>query len=118
MFIAVTMKILLSVKGERTESENELKSGAGMGKVFNCKSRIGASLVLLVGLLLAGPAVSLAAEAVCARVKIKQELTLQRQSFDAHMRINNSIASVTLENVNVDVSFTGNRRSNRRIGGC
>lgn len=78
-----------------------------MGKLSVFKSRIGISLVLLAGLLVMGPAISLAAEAVCARVKIeiKQELTLERQAFDAHMRINNGLTSISLENVNVDVSF-------------
>ena len=45
---------------------------------------------------------------VCAKVKIeiKQELTLERQAFDAHMRINNGLTHVTLEDVSVNVSFT------------
>ncbi|MBW2031293.1 MAG: hypothetical protein JRJ31_19715 [Deltaproteobacteria bacterium] len=47
-------------------------------------------------------------DSVCARVKleIRQEMTLERQAFDAHMRINNGLSNVTLENVAVDVSFT------------
>jgi len=54
------------------------------------------------------PAVSLAVDSVCARVKIeiKQELTLERQAFDAHMRVNNGLAHITLENARVDVIFT------------
>ncbi len=54
------------------------------------------------------PAFSYAADAsLCAEVKIevKQELTLERQAFDAHMRINNGLSHITLENVDVDVSF-------------
>jgi hypothetical protein len=50
----------------------------------------------------------LAADAVCARVKIeiRQEVTLERQAFDAHMRINNGLTNVTLENVDIEVLFT------------
>jgi hypothetical protein len=49
-----------------------------------------------------------AEELVCARVKIeiRQELTLERQGFDAHMRIVNGLSHVTLENVAVEVLFT------------
>lgn len=49
-----------------------------------------------------------AEESVCARVKIeiKQELTLERQAFDAHMRINNGLAHTSLEDIQVDVWFT------------
>jgi hypothetical protein len=45
--------------------------------------------------------------ALCATVKIeiKQELTLERQAFDAHMRINNGLSSVPIEDVSVSVSF-------------
>jgi hypothetical protein len=47
-------------------------------------------------------------ESLCARVKIEisQELTLERQAFDAHMRITNGMTTVSLENVNVDVRFS------------
>ena len=46
-------------------------------------------------------------ESVCARVKleIKQEVTLERQGFDAHMRINNGLVDMFLENVMVSVHF-------------
>jgi hypothetical protein len=54
------------------------------------------------------PAISLAVDSVCARVKIeiKQELTLERQAFDAHLRLNNGLSHITLENARVDVIFT------------
>ncbi len=44
---------------------------------------------------------------VCATVKIeiKQELTLERQAFDANMKINNGFPDLTLENVNIAVKF-------------
>lgn len=48
-----------------------------------------------------------AAGGVCAtvRIEIRQELTLERQGFDAHMRIANGLSQIALENVAVDVSF-------------
>lgn len=62
------------------------------------------------------PPVQLAAyaqDSICARVKIeiKQELTLERQAFDAEMQINNGLTTQSLENVAINVSFadeTGN----------
>ncbi|MEW5801628.1 MAG: chitobiase/beta-hexosaminidase C-terminal domain-containing protein [bacterium] len=49
-----------------------------------------------------------AGDSLCARVKIevRQELTLERQAFDAHMRINNGLSTITLESVDIDVSFS------------
>ena len=46
-------------------------------------------------------------ESICAVVKIeiRQEMTLERQAFDAHMRINNGFSHITLEDVDIDVSF-------------
>ena len=49
-----------------------------------------------------------AVDTVCAQVKIevKQELTLERQAFDAHMRIGNGLSNISLENIDIKVSFT------------
>ncbi len=49
-----------------------------------------------------------AQESTCARVKIeiKQELTLERQAFDAHMRINNGLTHAALEDIVIEVWFT------------
>ncbi|MDF1589871.1 MAG: PKD domain-containing protein [Desulfobacterales bacterium] len=58
--------------------------------------------------LIAAPGTALAAtDSVCADVKIeiKQELTLERQAFDAHMRINNGLSHIMLKNVAATVSF-------------
>ena len=46
-------------------------------------------------------------ESVCAEVKIEilQELTLEREAFDAHMRINNGLSHLSLEDVRIDVTF-------------
>jgi hypothetical protein len=55
------------------------------------------------------PLSTLAAEgSVCAEVKIEinQELTLERQAFDAHMRINNGLTLISLQDVRVDVAFS------------
>jgi hypothetical protein len=63
-------------------------------------------LLLFLSLL---PSSSLAADnSVCARVKIeiRQEMTLERQAFDAHMAISNGLTHITLENVDIDVTFS------------
>lgn len=54
------------------------------------------------------PATLSAADTVCARVKIeiKQELSLERQGFDAMMKITNGLDTAPIENVNVAVNFT------------
>jgi len=67
---------------------------------------LGAFILLSIPLF-APPALA-AADSVCARVKIeiRQELTLERQAFDAHMRIGNGFSHITLEDVDVDVKFT------------
>jgi len=46
-------------------------------------------------------------DSVCARVKleIKQELTLERQAFDAQMRITYGLSNISLEDVGVTVNF-------------
>ena len=51
---------------------------------------------------------STAQETLCAEVKIEilQELTMERQGFEALMRITNSLDTYSLENVSVKVLFT------------
>lgn len=48
-----------------------------------------------------------AAESACAVVKIEiaQELTLERQAFDAVMKISNGLDTLAIENVSVNVTF-------------
>ncbi len=72
-------------------------------KTFN-KFYIGLLFFLLLSL--SAPS-SFAEEGICARVKIeiRQKMTLERQAFDAHMRINNGLDTITLEDVDVDVMF-------------
>lgn len=49
-----------------------------------------------------------AQDSLCAEVKIEiaQELTLERQAFEAHMRIKNGIANLSLEELHVSVTIT------------
>jgi hypothetical protein len=58
-------------------------------------------------LFLAQRAFSNDAVSLCAtvRIEIKQELTLERQAFEAHMRINNGFTHIGLENIGVEVNF-------------
>ncbi|MFH2092466.1 MAG: calcium-binding protein, partial [Pseudomonadota bacterium] len=66
------------------------------------------SILVLISFLSPLSGLLFAEESVCARVKIeiKQELTLERQAFDAHMRINNGLTHTSLDNIKVDVWFT------------
>jgi|GEM_PF-2487206 len=50
----------------------------------------------------------LAEESVCAQVQmeIRQQASLERQAFDAVMRINNGLENVSLSNVSINVNFT------------
>jgi hypothetical protein len=67
------------------------------------------TLILICLILFCVPTFARAADdAQCALVKIEisQELTLERQAFDAHMRITNGLSNVALENVGVTVAFT------------
>lgn len=62
-------------------------------------------LACILGVLCIAPQSSYA---ICATVKIEiqQELTLERQGFDAHMRINNTLSNIPIENVAVTVNFS------------
>ena len=50
---------------------------------------------------------SAVAESICAVVKIeiRQELTFERQGFEAHMRISNDLDTLALESLAIDVLF-------------
>jgi len=67
--------------------------------------------VALLSALLAPQA--MAADSYCARVKIEiaQELTLERQAFDAHMAINNGLETIVLENVRIVVNFADEKQN-------
>ena len=62
-------------------------------------------LAALAAILFAAPA--LAQDAVCAQVKIeiKQKLSLERQAFDAVMRINNGLDTDPIQNVGINLTF-------------
>lgn len=58
--------------------------------------------------LLSGAFSARAQETVCARVKIeiKQELTLERQAFDAEMKINNTTDTSVIESIKIEIKVT------------
>ncbi|HID72891.1 TPA: hypothetical protein EYP38_03020, partial [Candidatus Micrarchaeota archaeon] len=64
--------------------------------------------ILLALVLILIPRPAPAQESYCAEVQIRiqQELTLERQAFDAHMRINNGLVGIAVEDVAIDVKFT------------
>lgn len=72
------------------------------------KIKDAAKHLLISGLILLAMTSVHAQESVCARVKIeiKQELSLERQAFDAEMRITNSLPATILTDINVDVKVT------------
>ncbi|MFO1323091.1 MAG: SdrD B-like domain-containing protein [Burkholderiales bacterium] len=56
---------------------------------------------------LGAPAPAHAQDAVCAQVKIeiKQKLSLERQAFDAVMRINNGLDTDAVQNIGINLTF-------------
>src|SRR5712692_5918251 len=84
-----------------------------MNNKQNCErritSRVGIAYAWL--LLIAALFISIPAHAVdpslCASVKIeiKQELTFERQAFDATMKITNGLDTASLENIDINVNF-------------
>lgn len=63
---------------------------------------------MLMVMAVALPVASLAAdESVCASVviEVEQDATLERQAFDAYLRINNGYSNVRLEDVRVEINF-------------
>lgn len=70
-------------------------------------SRLSSILFLILLFFASFTSSSFAADSVCARVKIevRQELTFERQAFDAHMAINNGLTTIALQNVKIDVTF-------------
>lgn len=70
-------------------------------------SRIILRLVIFILVFLPFLNVFAAENSLCASVKIeiKQELTLERQAFDANMKINNGFPNLTLENISIQAKF-------------
>nr|WP_320192685.1 putative Ig domain-containing protein [uncultured Desulfobacter sp.] len=63
------------------------------------------AVLLITGMVV--PLSAMAADSICATVKIQivQELTLERQAFDANMKITNGLTNISLEDVQIDVTF-------------
>ncbi len=64
-------------------------------------------LALLLVVLMGQAQIAAAADTLCAKVKIEitQELTMERQGFDAMMKITNGLTTSSLDNVNINVDF-------------
>jgi hypothetical protein len=65
-------------------------------------------LCLLVGVWLSAPLRAWADGSVCAEVQltINQDVTFERQAFEAHLRIKNGLSNLSLEDLSVEVYFT------------
>ena len=105
---------MLSVEDPPWRNESGEKMKSVSEKIEKISSRKGYSFLLHVlfysSLILHHSSFSsLAQESICARVKIEieQGLTLERQAFDARMRINNGSA-IAIERVQVDVPRKSN----------
>lgn len=101
----------------KTSSQQPMPAEPALGTTASSARQLArAGLRALAGglsglLLLLGAGLTSSAQAedtVCARVKIeiKQELTLERQAFDAEMKINNTTTDGVIENVSVVVKVT------------
>jgi hypothetical protein len=87
----------------KTENTRPYRKLAALGTVL---------LVHLLSTCLLWCSAHAADDSLCARVKIeiKQELTLERQAFDAQMRITNGLSNITLQDVSVAVNFLDEER--------
>ena len=83
---------------------SNFESTARQGWTRLCRGLSG----LLAAALLLLPVAVYAADTQCAKVKIEiqQELTLERQGFDAMMKITNGLTTTSLDAVNINVNFT------------
>jgi uncharacterized repeat protein (TIGR01451 family) len=63
------------------------------------------AVIFILGLMPFAP--TIAQESICAEVKIeiKQKLSLERQAFDAVLKINNGLADLSVENVQISLWF-------------
>ncbi len=60
-------------------------------------------------LLFAAPSIAFADDAsICAHVKmeIDQQMTMEREAFDAHLQITDGLTNISLTNVNVSITIT------------
>lgn len=97
-----------ALAGTNSNAQNSL-TGIVAKRVFSALPRFNSALVraLLLVLMLSGSN-SAWAQTVCAEVKIEiaQELTLERQAFEAKLLIENTLTDKTIENINVVVEFS------------
>lgn len=74
------------------------------------RTRMGAGQIAAILFALGGSGVTAegAQQSFCAEVQmvIEQTLTLERQAFDAHMRIRNGIRAFSLDDIKIDVTVT------------
>lgn len=65
-------------------------------------------ILLALSIVFSSPAVCQELESLCAEVQISisQEATLERQAFEASMVIKNSLNTLALENVEVELLYT------------
>ena len=98
----------LKLFSQRAENAIVEITGGKMKRAWGKGCRLVSGFILTAIAAWLVPTASPAADSVCARVKIEinQELTLERQAFDAHLRITNGLADLTLEDTRVDVFFT------------
>lgn len=75
---------------------------------MSMNKKIVISIFIFISIVIATSFSFAADQSLCAEVQIeiRQELTLERQAFDAHMRINNGLTHISIDNVNVTVNFT------------
>ena len=73
-----------------------------------CSRFFSVFLTLIAGFFLMFSGMAVAQETICARVKIeiKQKLTLERQGFDAQMKISNTLEDASLSEVDITVHVT------------
>ena len=66
-----------------------------------------AFILYLLSFILFLPPLAFAQDSICAsvRIEILQQLTLEREAFEGRMTINNGLAGVSLDNINVVVNF-------------
>ena len=100
---AAFVALLLDVRSQQPLFK---KTRYNLGPVFTTSRYSRLLLLLLLPALISAP-VS-AQDTVCAEVKIEivQELTMERQAFEAKLNIENTLADKTLRNIHVSVEFT------------
>lgn len=87
---------------------SQVNSAASQQMIMGFKGlKMAFSRIFVLVLALFFPLFAFAQETVCAVVKIEiaQELTIERQAFEAKLRIENTLADKSIENIHVEVEF-------------